>query len=410
MLILRRAFKNMWRRGFRTLLVSLVLALCVAVFISTIAGVDASEAAAADMMEQYSQAAEATIEETELWMRAMIVTGGTGPFSPEPIDEDMVDEVLSMDDVEAVVPMVMVGFGGPGGRFGRNFDYIIHGVPLDPELDEKYHALPVNILYGRSLEEGEDDAVLISDELTNHFEAGVGDIIDIEGTPFEVVGVYSSGLWKRDIYMSLSTSQYLLAMGDNVSMLAVYADSTSAVGDVADEIESEYPGYMVIALSNVQTQFGDVIQQQQGKMLENVGIGLHTIQNLGLRIILVSGIIAILLIFGLMFYTVRERTKEIGTLKALGFSNPDIMKQFMYEGLYIGLIGGAIGLAVASVAASLFSSWLLSPSETLNVSVGITLGSMLLGLGLAVIAGALGSLYPAWRASRVSPMEALRHE
>jgi len=86
------------------------------------------------------------------------------------------------------------------------------------------------------------------------------------------------------------------------------------------------------------------------------------------------------------------------------------MKQFMYEGLYIGLIGGVIGLAVATVAASLFSSWLLNPSETLDVSVGITLGSMLLGLGLAVVAGALGSLYPAWRASRVSPMEALRRE
>ena len=167
---------------------------------------------------------------------------------------------------------------------------------------------------------------------------------------------------------------------------------------------------MVIALCNVQSQFGDVIQQQQERMLENVSNGLHTIQNLGLRIILVSGIIGVLLIFGLMFYTVRERTKEIGTLKALGFSNPDIMKQFMYEGLYLGLIGGVIGLAVAGVAASLFSSWLLTPSESLDVSVGITLGSMLLGLGLAVIAGALGSLYPAWRASRISPMEALRRE
>ncbi len=410
MLTLKRAFKNMWRRRFRTLLVSLVLALCVAVFISTIVGVDASEAAATDMMEEYRKAAEATVEETELWMRAMIVTGSAGPFSPEPMDEDMVDEVSSMDNVEAVVPMVMVGFGGPGGRFGRNFDYIIHGVPLDPALDEQYHALPVNILDGRSLEEGEDDAVLISEELTDYFEVGVGDIIDIEGTTFEVVGVYSSGLWKRDIYMSLSTSQDLLSMEGQVSMLAVYAESTSALNDVADEIESEYPGTMVIALSNVQSQFGDVIQQQQERMLENVSNGLHTIQNLGLRIILVSGIIGVLLIFGLMFYTVRERTKEIGTLKALGFSNPDIMKQFMYEGLYLGLIGGVIGLAVAGVAASLFSSWLLTPSESLDVSVGITLGSMLLGLGLAVIAGALGSLYPAWRASRISPMEALRRE
>ena len=415
MLTLKRAFKNLWRRRFRTLLVSLVLALCVAVFISTIVGVDASEAAATDMMEQYRAAAEAAVEETELWMRAMIVTGGAGPFSSPPIDEDVVDEVSSMDNVEAVVPMIMKGIGqreqgSSEGSFGSNFEYIVHGVPLDRALDEQYHTLPVNIVDGRNLEEGEDDAILISEELTDYFETGVGDIFDIDGTELEVVGVYSSGIWQTDVFISLSTAQDVLSMEGQVSMLAVYAESTSALGDVADEIESEYPGSMAIPLSYVQSQFGDVIQQQQEEMLEEVSNSLHTIQNLGLRTILVSGIIGVLLIFGLMFYTVRERTKEIGTLKALGFSNPDIMKQFMYEGLYIGLIGGVIGLAVASVAASLFSSWLLNPSETLDVSVGITLGSMLLGLGLAVISGALGSLYPAWRASRISPMEALRRE
>jgi len=415
MLTLKRAFKNLWRRRFRTLLVSLVLALCVAVFISTIVGVDASEAAATDMMEQYRAAAEAAVEETELWMRAMIVTGGAGPFSSPPIDEDVVDEVSSMDNVEAVVPMIMKGIGqreqgSSEGSFGSNFEYIVHGVPLDRALDEQYHTLPVNIVDGRNLEEGEDDAILISEELTDYFETGVGDMFDIDGTELEVVGVYSSGIWQTDVFISLSTAQDVLSMEGQVSMLAVYAESTSALGDVADEIDSEYPGSMAIPLSYVQSQFGDVIQQQQEEMLEEVSNSLHTIQNLGLRTILVSGIIGVLLIFGLMFYTVRERTKEIGTLKALGFSNPDIMKQFMYEGLYIGLIGGVIGLAVASVAASLFSSWLLNPSETLDVSVGITLGSMLLGLGLAVISGALGSLYPAWRASRISPMEALRRE
>ncbi|HEX76795.1 MAG TPA: ABC transporter permease [Dehalococcoidia bacterium] len=108
----------------------------------------------------------------------------------------------------------------------------------------------------------------------------------------------------------------------------------------------------------------------------------------------------------------RERTKEIGTLKALGFSNWNVMQQFMYEGLYIGLIGGAIGLGIAAVSASVFSTWLFNTGETLgtSVSTAVTMEAMLLGLGVAAIAGAVGSLYPAWRASRVSPMEALRNE
>jgi ABC-type antimicrobial peptide transport system permease subunit len=59
-----------------------------------------------------------------------------------------------------------------------------------------------------------------------------------------------------------------------------------------------------------------------------------------------------------------------------------------------------------------FSTWLLNPGETLDtsVSVTVTMGAMMLGLGVAAVAGALGSLYPAWRASRVSPMEALRNQ
>ena len=417
MLILRRAFKCMWRRSFRTLLVSLILALCIAVFISTIAGVDASEAATAEMLAEYREAAEATLEETEQSMTEIMAIAGKRTLSLESMDEDVAEEISAMDDVAAVVPAIMQGSGEPemgssdtGGDKDDPFAYMVYGVPLDPDLDEEYHVLPVNIVDGRSLEEGENTAVLISRELTDYFGAEAGDTIDIEGTSFEVVGVYSSTMMQNQVYMSLDTAQDLLGMEGEMSILTVYADSVSAVDDVAAEIQSAYPDFMVIAIADMQAGFAEKIQQEQESIIGSTSSNLASIQSLGLGITVATGVIGLLLIFGLMFYTVRERTKEIGTLKALGFSNPDIIKQFVYEGLYIGLVGGAIGLAIATVAASLFSSWLLNPSETLDVSVGITLGSMLLGLVLAVVAGALGSLYPAWRASRVSPMEALRRE
>ncbi|MCK4324297.1 MAG: ABC transporter permease, partial [Armatimonadetes bacterium] len=187
---------------------SLVLALCVAVFVSTIAGVDASEAATAEMLEEYEEIAESTLEESEQLMTAIIVMGGGWrPGSEEPMDEDVADEVATMDNVAAVVPMVRQGFGEAetvGGPFDRSAAYVVNGVPLD--LDEQYHVLPVNIVEGRSLVEGEDNAVLIGDELTDYFEAGVGDTIDIEGTSFEVVGVYSRSVMENDVYMSLSTA------------------------------------------------------------------------------------------------------------------------------------------------------------------------------------------------------------
>jgi len=415
MLTLRRAFRILWRRRLRTLLVSLVLALCVAVFVSTIAGVDASEAAATAMVDDYREAAEATLEETELWMRALVVTGPGGPWSPQGISEDAVDEVASMDDVAGVVPMIMVGFDdeaqtGSGGQLGRGYAYVVHGAPLDPVLDDEYHALPVNIVDGRNLSEGEDYTALLSDELVDYFDAGVGDTINLHGTNLDIVGVFASELWQRNVYMSLSTAQDLLGMQGQLSMLAVYADSQSAVGDVVAEIQSEYPAAFVIALGSLQSQLADFVQQQQHTLMAGLDDDLSAIQSVGLRTIVASGIIGILLIFVVMFNTVRARTKEIGTFKALGFSNGGIMWQFLCEGFYVGLVGGIIGLAIASVAASLLSSWLLGSSESLDIAVAIGVAPMLLGLGLTVVAAGLGSLYPAWRASRVSPMEALRRE
>ncbi|MEA1959385.1 MAG: FtsX-like permease family protein [Chloroflexota bacterium] len=417
MLTLKRAFKNIWRRRFRTALVGIVLALCVAVFVSTIASVDASEATTAAMLEDYESAAGSTIEQTELSMTAITVASSKGMFRSNDgngMDEDIVDEIIGMDNVAAVVPMAQGGFGeaeGAGGGHGMMPAYRVVGVPLDSDF-EQYSQLPANITDGRSLNEGENDAVIIGRELTDYFDAGVGDNIEIDGNYFEVVGVYTSGFMEDQVYMSLESAQSLLDMEGQLSALTVYAEDADSVDNVVAELEEAYPDYMVMSMSDMQSQFGDRIVNEQQSIIGSIDSNLTSVQSLGLSITVISALIGVLLIFGLMFYSVRERTKEIGTLKAIGFSNGDVMKQFMYEGMYVGLIGGIIGLGLAAAAASGFGSFLLNPSETLgeSVSVSITTMSIILGLVVAIVAGSLGSLYPAWRASRVSPMESLRRE
>jgi putative ABC transport system permease protein len=127
---------------------------------------------------------------------------------------------------------------------------------------------------------------------------------------------------------------------------------------------------------------------------------------------------------------VRERTKEIGTLKAIGFSNWTVMSQFMLEGVMLSLIAGVVGVAIASFAAPTLSGLLLptvgqqvsafggarmaatnpgAPSAATS-AISLTPELILLALGAAVLLGMLGSLYPAWRASRTRPAEAMRYE
>jgi putative ABC transport system permease protein len=135
-----------------------------------------------------------------------------------------------------------------------------------------------------------------------------------------------------------------------------------------------------------------------------------------------------LIVLFVMLYTVRERTKEIGTLKAIGFSNWNVMSQFMLEGIFVSLIAGVVGIAIGYVAAPTITALLLPHISAFGTrslylgtanagatgsqvaSVALNPQLTLLMFGVAALLGALGSLYPAWRASRISPMEALRYE
>ena len=143
-----------------------------------------------------------------------------------------------------------------------------------------------------------------------------------------------------------------------------------------------------------------------------------------------------------MLYSVRERTKEIGTLKAMGASNGTILGQFMLEGILLSLIAAGYRHsnrylrsanisqpATAHASANrgqhrigpngtmyLTTRWRLGKNshsprhETNCFAAPITPQTMLLGLGAAVLLGALGSLYPALKAARTKPAEAMRYE
>ena len=135
-----------------------------------------------------------------------------------------------------------------------------------------------------------------------------------------------------------------------------------------------------------------------------------------------------LIVLFVMLYTVKERTKEIGTLKAIGFSNSTVMSQFMLEGILLSIIAGVVGIAIGMVAAPTIAQYLLppvgaAPRGTAGAAIisgtsrfgGLAVATLtpelvLLGFGVAILLGTLGSLYPAWRAAKIRPAEAMRYE
>jgi putative ABC transport system permease protein len=161
--------------------------------------------------------------------------------------------------------------------------------------------------------------------------------------------------------------------------------------------------------------------------LQNADATIAQTQSVAFEEVSVAVAATSLIVLFLMLYTVRERTKEIGTLKAIGFSNRNVMSQFMLEGVLLSLLAGVVGIAISSVAAPTLSGLLLPAATQAGVagtftrgitasnsastaSITLTPELVLVALAAAVLLGALGSLYPAWRASRTRPAEAMKYE
>jgi putative ABC transport system permease protein len=101
---------------------------------------------------------------------------------------------------------------------------------------------------------------------------------------------------------------------------------------------------------------------------------------------------------------VLERRREIGVLKAVGWSNGEVMRAILLEGAAIGLLGGAVGAALG--AAALPAIQTAQPSLAYNLSPALVVQALL----FALLLGVLGGLYPAWSTTRIQPAEALRYE
>jgi ABC-type antimicrobial peptide transport system permease subunit len=456
----------------RAFLVVIALGFSLAIMISLPSGILANQQSTQNLTANYNNA----VNQIEQQLTLITVTNSSSSTSSNPyggpggyrgfaggvggqenyMDESVADDIESVQGVVAVVPTLEVGEGVTSqtvtGFRGQTFtfnisSYTIEGVPLNSSLiNDNYVPLPTNITEGRTLQSGDSGVVVLSQNNTGYFGVGVGGEVNINNTNFQVVGVYGeSGSAStfafgeaadvRTLYMNLTDAQAVSGLTGQISTLNVYADNTSDVSTVAQQITNDFPDLYVNTeldtLQNVESAYNQTLASDQSV--------ISSTQTVAFEEISVAVVATSLIVLFVMLYTVRERTKEIGTLKAIGFSNWNVMSQFMLEGILLSFVAGIVGIAIGSIGAPALSGILLphignpfSPSSrsfgTGGFSVtrsggapGVGIGTavaaaapslqlMLIALGAAVVLGALGSLYPAWRASRTRPAEAMRYE
>jgi ABC-type lipoprotein release transport system permease subunit len=225
-----------------------------------------------------------------------------------------------------------------------------------------------------------------------------------------LIGIYASGYVFGDmqLFIPLDTFQAIY-QADGLSWLYVTVDS-------ADHLEA-----VVAQTEAMLGEIADVFAPTNAAVFERTTA--HAIQTVARMGTWLAFGLMLMVVFFTMLLVVRERTREIGTLKAIGASDAGITVQFLSEAIGLSVLGGVLGVIVFQVVGSAVGAWLfrlgiapLLPAEyrdTLFASLGVTAGvhpASLGILGLACVAAAmLGSLYAVWRLLKLSPLEAIRH-
>ncbi|EHP84336.1 ABC transporter permease [Methanotorris formicicus] len=240
-----------------------------------------------------------------------------------------------------------------------------------------------------------DTTVYVDGFFASVHDVKVGDIVVLNNVSFRITGIYNSSFYiLSQNSMVLSEKTYGRFYGDNYSMVVLYVRNKDYINKIKNETEK---------IMNKKEK--KVIVLAMDKILQSINDAMDKISLFLMGIGGISLLVAGIGIGNVMLMSTIERTKEIGVMKSIGASKKDIMILFLYEALILGVIGSLIGATLSLGMGYLIVHYLLGSELSLSCLVYVFLG-VLFGIGTALIS----ALYPAYKASKLDPIKALRNE
>jgi len=366
-------FKNLFRRKGRTLLTLVGIAIGVAAIVALGAMAEGARAG-------YSAMARGSQADLVLSQADMmdITMGG--------VEEAVAEEVLAWPEVADVSGMLMGNVKAEDASYFYIFGYDPQGFAIEH----------FKVVEGRGLGEARGvrgKPCLLGRAASESFDKEVGDALHITGGAFRIVGIYETGdaFEEGGAVIPLKEAQSLLLQPRRASLFYIRLRSPDEEARLRLRVERHFPDLTLSTTS----EFAD--RQQLIEIWEGLAWAISALA------VVIGGVG----MTNTLFMSVFERTREIGLLRALGWRRGRVLRLILGESLALSLLGGLVGIGLG-VAAVL----LLRGSIPYMGALGMQFSPELFARALVTVAvlGLVGGAYPAWWASRLLPLEALRYE
>ncbi len=414
--LLKIAFKNMFRSKLRTLvsIVAIAFGVMIVVFARGLI-VGMVDKVFADHIHYNS--GHIKIIDRDYQMRERLLTlnypvdglGGRGV-------EEMIAAMEALDKVELVIPRLKFGaLVSTGDKLVS-----MSGWGVDPEQELAFTDLENKLVEGRMVRPGEQ-AVVMGTALLKKINRQVGDKVTIvfntafgsvKGVTFTIVGRLESGLKLLNemvFFLPLDQAQTLLEMEDQATELLLVASDPKLVPQVLPEVKT------FLAAAGEAGRYLALSYRETSDLIPLMDLSELMFSYVYLIIVLLSCVVVV----NTMIMIIRERTREIGMMAALGLEGKNILQLFVIEGAFMGIAGSLVGAVLGHLITAYLGKVGFDYGEALSAmdaevlfdtmfypvaSVGNAVFAFLLG----VIVVTLACLFPARRAARLQPTEAMR--